>query len=53
MMPPLSDFAPVIVAAVAAAVSLLILWRAVRQAHSGERKAAKAAREAERSGPSA
>jgi hypothetical protein len=37
MMPPLSDFAPVIVAAVAAAAGLLIIWRAVRQAHAGDR----------------
>ena len=44
----LSDWAPLIVAAAAAGSGLLILWLAVREAHSGERKARKAAREAER-----
>ncbi len=48
MMPPLSDFAPAIIASIMAAVGLLLVWLAVRQAHSGERRAAKAALEAER-----
>jgi hypothetical protein len=48
MIPPLSDFAPAIIAAIMAAVGLLMVWLSVREAHSGERKAAKAAREAER-----
>lgn len=43
-----ADLAPVIVAGVAAAVGLFLVWLSVRQAHSGERKARKAAREAER-----
>jgi hypothetical protein len=47
-MPPLSDFAPAIIAAVMAAIGLLMVWFAVRQVHSGDRTAAKAAREAER-----
>ena len=49
-MPPLIDFAPVIVAGVMAAVGLLLVWLSVRQAHSGDRKA-KAARDAERNSP--
>lgn len=49
-MPPLSDFAPVIVAALMTACALIILWFSVRQAHSGDRKAAKMSREAERTG---
>ena len=36
----LSDWAPLIVAAVAAASGLFFLWLAVRQAHSGDRKTA-------------
>jgi|GEM_PF-4155012 len=44
----ISDLGPVIVAAVAAVSGLFILWLAVREAHSGERKARKAAREVER-----
>lgn len=46
----LSDWAPLIGAAFAAAFGLFLLWLAVREAHSGEREAAKAAREAERRG---
>jgi hypothetical protein len=49
-MPTVSDLAPVIVAAVMAVFLLLLTWLSVRQAHSGERKAAKAEREAERRG---
>jgi hypothetical protein len=37
-MPPLSDFAPVIIAAIMAAVGLLLTWHAWWQAHSGDRK---------------
>lgn len=48
MMPPLSDFAPAIIAAIMAGVVLLLTWHAWWQAHSEERKAAKVAREAER-----
>ena len=48
-MPPLSDFAPAIIAVIMAAIVLLLTWHAWRQAHSGERKT-KAAREAEQRG---
>ena len=48
-----SDWAPLIGAAVAAGSGLFFLWLAVRQAHSDERKARKAEGEAERSGPRA
>jgi len=44
------DLAPAIVGIFAAASGLFFVWLAVREAHSGERKAAKAAREAERLG---
>jgi hypothetical protein len=36
----ISDLAPVVVAGVATAVNLILVWLAVRQAHSG-RKAAR------------
>ena len=39
-MPSVSDLAPLIVAGVAAASGLLMLAYYVRQAHSGERRAA-------------
>jgi hypothetical protein len=48
-----ADLAPVIVAGIAATVVLFLVWLSLRQAHSGERKARKAARDAERSGPAA
>lgn len=47
LMPPLSNFAPAIIAVVMAGIVLLLTWHAWWQAHSGERKATKAAREAE------
>lgn len=53
MMLTVSDWAPLIGAAVAAGSGLFFLWLSVRQAHSGERKAAKGAREAELGGPPA
>ena len=43
----ISDWAPLIGAGFAAANALFFVWLSVRQAHSGERKAA---REAERRG---
>lgn len=46
----ISDWAPLIGAGVAAVSGLFLLWLSVRQAHSGERKEAKAAREANRRG---
>jgi hypothetical protein len=45
-----SELAPVIVAGVAAGSGLLMLCYYVRQAHSGDRRAARAAREANRRG---
>ncbi len=38
MMLTISDWAPIIVAAVAAGSGLIFLWLAVRQAHAGERR---------------
>ncbi|HEY0131474.1 MAG TPA: hypothetical protein VGB57_08710 [Allosphingosinicella sp.] len=49
-MHTLSDWAPLIGAGFVAMNALFLLWLSVRQAHSGERKAAKAAREAGRHG---
>jgi hypothetical protein len=46
----ISDWAPLIGAGVASASGLFLLWLSVRQAHSGQRRAAKAEREAERQG---
>ncbi len=46
----ISDLAPALGGIFAGAVGLVFVWLAVREAHSGERKAAKAAREAERLG---
>ena len=45
------DWAPLIVVGVMTAWALFLLWLAVREAHSGERKALKAARQAEQGAP--
>ena len=50
MMLTISDWAPLIGAAVAAVSGLFLVWLSVRQAHSNDRKAANAARKAERRG---
>jgi CHASE1-domain containing sensor protein len=39
------DWAPLIVAGVAAMSGVFLVWLAVREAHSGQRKARKAARD--------
>lgn len=44
----ISDLAPLIGAGAAAVSVLFLLWLSVRQAHSGEREAARAEREADR-----
>jgi hypothetical protein len=46
----ISDWAPLIGAGFAAANALFLVWLTVRQAHSVERKAARAAKESERRG---
>lgn len=46
----ISDWAPLIGAGVAAVSGLFLVWLSVREAHSDERKAAKAARKAKRRG---
>jgi hypothetical protein len=43
-----SDLAPAIGGIFAGVVGLFFVWLAVREAHSGERKAAKAEREGQR-----